>query len=311
MPRKRREDPHGRYRQRVEESDTLGGLLDFVPVVGDVKGVVEALDAFSKGQLVAGGILAAGTVAGLVPIVGDFASKASKVLAKQYNRSVSPEEAAAFVRDQVKSGRLDPALERLYKDLDHQVKRFEETGGTVNYETPHGVGSSGYTFKDETGEFVAESGLDLPDTPPNPRDAFVTSHELGHSNHPFGRGKQLGTGDLDVKDGIVTKAGPGVIEGEISAWRKAAADLMRHNPTQATIDKFMESVNMDLGSYVGAMFHTKTGNPYLQNPRFPQELAPGSAKIARKLKKGSLTINDLIGVKPGQEYTGPKGGLLG
>lgn len=54
----------------------LSSALDFVPVLGDVSGGEDAFQAFRSGDNVGGAVALGATALGLVPGVGDFASKA-------------------------------------------------------------------------------------------------------------------------------------------------------------------------------------------------------------------------------------------
>ena len=51
------------------------GVMDFLPVVGDVKALGEAYDAATRGELMAAGILGTGAAVGLIPGAGDAIAK--------------------------------------------------------------------------------------------------------------------------------------------------------------------------------------------------------------------------------------------
>ena len=55
--------------------------LDFVPIVGEAKGIYETKQAFDEGDYIGAGIGAAATALGVIPVIGDMAGKALKTLA--------------------------------------------------------------------------------------------------------------------------------------------------------------------------------------------------------------------------------------
>lgn len=276
----------------------IGGLLDFVPVVGDVKGVVETLDAFSKGQLIAGGILAAGTAAGLVPIVGDFASKAAKVYARKLGKQVSPQQAATMVAKDMRAGKLDPQIESLARDLQHQFKRHQEvTKSTPDFDVTPGTG---YSQSRGEGLGIIEEKIGIHDKIEEPADAYVLAHELGHANAPRGKGARPGTSGSEWNDqGIITKAYPGTLESEVAAWQSAAEQLMRHNPTQAQIDGFLNTVKRGLFPYLKNTDFSK-GTPKMAGVQ--QEITENTIEVINNLQ--NLTIDNLIRRKDDLPYQG-------
>ena len=80
----RRSDPYGRYQQRVSESGALSTALDFIPIIGDIKGGWELIQELRKDPInwAIVGMLTAGLVVGLVPGVGDAAAAGIKRAAR-------------------------------------------------------------------------------------------------------------------------------------------------------------------------------------------------------------------------------------
>lgn len=68
----------GGGRQGARRARNVTGLLDFVPFVGGGLGASDARDAFNRGDLLEGGLLAGTTVLGAVPVVGPSLAKAAK-----------------------------------------------------------------------------------------------------------------------------------------------------------------------------------------------------------------------------------------
>ena len=71
----------GTKKERLEVADKASY---FVPGVGEARLAKDSKDAFSRGEVVAGSLLALGTVASLVPVVGDLAGKGLKSIAKGF-----------------------------------------------------------------------------------------------------------------------------------------------------------------------------------------------------------------------------------
>lgn len=65
--------------EAVKVSDLF---LDFIPGIGEIKGILEANEAFQQKQYIIAGIIAAATAIGVVPVVGDVIAKPFKVAAK-------------------------------------------------------------------------------------------------------------------------------------------------------------------------------------------------------------------------------------
>ena len=83
-------DPRSTLMRNI--AGTAGGILDFVPGLGDIVGAEETYRDYKDGNYVNAGLGAAATVAGLIPVVGDVAGKAIKTFKKdpmvvQHNRS--------------------------------------------------------------------------------------------------------------------------------------------------------------------------------------------------------------------------------
>jgi hypothetical protein len=70
------------FRTAYQTAGKLSGLLDFVPVIGDVKAGVESRDAFSEGRYLEGGLLGGGAMLGMIPGVGDAAQQGIKKAAE-------------------------------------------------------------------------------------------------------------------------------------------------------------------------------------------------------------------------------------
>lgn len=66
---------YGNFGGAYKAADSISGIMDFLPGVGDVKGAVEARDAFAQGKNLQGGLLTAGAMLGAIPIAGDLAQK--------------------------------------------------------------------------------------------------------------------------------------------------------------------------------------------------------------------------------------------
>ena len=81
-----KDNPYRAYRM----AENLSGLIDFIPVIGDVKGGAEAADAFSEGDYATGTGLGLLTALGAVPGLGDVAAGALKSM------FISPARVATF-----------------------------------------------------------------------------------------------------------------------------------------------------------------------------------------------------------------------
>lgn len=81
-----KDNPYRAYRM----AENLSGLMDFIPVIGDVKGGAEAADAFSEGDYATGTGLGLLTALGAVPGLGDVAAGALKSM------FISPARVATF-----------------------------------------------------------------------------------------------------------------------------------------------------------------------------------------------------------------------
>ena len=81
-----KDNPYRAYRM----AENLSGLIDFIPVIGDVKGGAEAADAFSEGDYATGTGLGLLTALGAIPGAGDVAASALKSM------FVSPARVATF-----------------------------------------------------------------------------------------------------------------------------------------------------------------------------------------------------------------------
>jgi hypothetical protein len=79
-------NPYRAYRM----AENLSGLMDFIPVIGDVKGGAEAADAFSEGDYATGTGLGLLTALGAFPGAGDVAAGALKSM------FVTPSRVATF-----------------------------------------------------------------------------------------------------------------------------------------------------------------------------------------------------------------------
>ena len=69
------------------DKESIGKIVDFVPVIGDVKAGKESVDAFGKGNVLEGSLLGVAGVVGVFPLVGDVAAKPFKIAAKFVNKS--------------------------------------------------------------------------------------------------------------------------------------------------------------------------------------------------------------------------------
>ena len=80
----RRQDPEGRYKQRVAESGAWSTVIDFIPIIGDIKGAVELTQELRKDPInwaVVAGLTAALAI-GLIPGLGDAAAAGIKKAVK-------------------------------------------------------------------------------------------------------------------------------------------------------------------------------------------------------------------------------------
>ena len=82
---RRRQDPKGRYKERVADAGiSPADLLDFVPIIGDIKGAAEVVQEMNKPNpnwpLI--GALAGATIIGVIPGIGDAAAAGIKAGAK-------------------------------------------------------------------------------------------------------------------------------------------------------------------------------------------------------------------------------------
>lgn len=85
-------DPRSQLMRNI--AGTAGGLLDFIPFVGDYVGGEEAYRDYKSGDYYNAGIGAAATTAGILPFVGDAAGKAIKSFKRplivQHNKYEEP-----------------------------------------------------------------------------------------------------------------------------------------------------------------------------------------------------------------------------
>ena len=70
---------------RVREAvpTILNTVADFTPIVGDIKGGVETVQAFNEGDYVGASVNAVATALGIIPVVGDIAGKTLKAGARK------------------------------------------------------------------------------------------------------------------------------------------------------------------------------------------------------------------------------------
>ena len=61
-------------------ANSLSGLVDFIPAVGDAVGVGDTITSYRQGDMLGTGINAAATALGVVPVLGDVAGKGIKKL---------------------------------------------------------------------------------------------------------------------------------------------------------------------------------------------------------------------------------------
>ena len=61
-------------------ANTLSGLVDFIPAVGDAVGVGDTITSYKQGDMLGTGINAAAAALGIVPVLGDAAGKGIKSL---------------------------------------------------------------------------------------------------------------------------------------------------------------------------------------------------------------------------------------
>jgi len=154
-----KDNPYRAYRM----AENLSGLMDFIPVIGDVKGGAEAADAFSEGDYATGTGLGLLTALGAIPGAGDVAAGALKSM------FVSPARVATFKHTMGDEMGLERA-----KDLE-QIKAppaeiFEKTAW----------------FRGADGQWRTELpdvGVDFTD------DAFYRYHDDG--GQKYGMGDEL------------------------------------------------------------------------------------------------------------------------
>lgn len=134
---------------------------DFIPVVGEAKGIYDTYNSVSEGDYVGAGINAAATLLGVVPVVGDTAARALKTATsgirkspvnaqmsraeydatwKQFDEAETPEEWQKQVKSYVKNDRtVDPVVrtpeleESAKKLVDGDITRQEHLANIEQY----------------------------------------------------------------------------------------------------------------------------------------------------------------------------------
>ena len=281
----------------------VDNVTDFIPVVGDVKAFVETLDAFEKGQYATAGLLGAGAAVGLIPGVGDVLNKAAKTLARKYGKKLSPSDAATIIRESVVSGKpVDPEIARFAKDIEQQLEQYSSVGAKkgksghkgleaeviMDDTPPPGLNfSSGYEYtKHPDLPYGTENTFIIgPGKIRNMDDFTVYAHELGHAKSPKGRGLlDSYSGSYNPKTKQKGKYGPSTLTSETYAWRSAAQDLKRNEPSPEQAKKFTDTVTRALKGYIQGLRKAKS----------KQDVDPFTQKIINKIDKGNLTLDDLI-----------------
>ena len=74
-----------RVRQAIPS--LLNMAADFTPVVGEIKGGAETVQAFNEGDYVGASVNAIATALGVIPVVGDVAGKGLKAGARKLRKS--------------------------------------------------------------------------------------------------------------------------------------------------------------------------------------------------------------------------------
>ena len=125
-------------------------LLDFIPGVGDVIGIDETKRALDRRQYLEAGLTGAGTLLGVVPVVGDVAGKALKGAAKPAQQAAEKLAAKYDVEAPAMVKRYGP--KQVPEAVDMLAKKLRERGANPKigkpYTTPHGT--SVYLYPSET-----------------------------------------------------------------------------------------------------------------------------------------------------------------
>ena len=203
----RRQDPQGRYRQRVAESGALHSAADFVPILGDALAAKEVYDEIQKPDtnwaLV--GALGGATLIGLVPGIGDAAASAIrsgarkglagvdggvKFFQKKFGNKFSEEDIVkGFEAWKKGSDReaLPKNLRGMFDELSHDLRRFEELGGTVSTPKSADYGGAVVPTSDIQDYRPVPGAIETP-LVKDEKTLGVLAHEMGHAQNPFGTG---------------------------------------------------------------------------------------------------------------------------
>ena len=116
------------------DKESIGKIVDFVPVIGDVKAGKESADAFGKGDILTGSLLGVAGVVGIVPFVGDFAAKGLKPVAKGLKKLKNV--------DMVKTLKGADPTAKAFKVAKTQVERPQSTSLRMHFNSTEQVKAS-------------------------------------------------------------------------------------------------------------------------------------------------------------------------
>jgi hypothetical protein len=173
-------------------ANTLSGLVDFAPVVGDAVGVGDTITSYRQGDMLGTGINAAATGIGVLPIVGGPASKAVKAGGNKVRstlRNIDP-YAVRMARAQ------EQGYFPVYHGSTHNIKEFD-----LDKMSPEGYfGKSIYTTtspKDASINYAGE-GPDLTNTLDRRAEEIIDSGDLSiewsnlYKKHNIGTAAKVG-----------------------------------------------------------------------------------------------------------------------
>lgn len=251
---RRRSDPHGRYKDRIENF-TVRDILEFVPIIGDILAAEEVYRELKKDPVnwVVVGILTGGTIIGFIPGVGDAAAAAIRKGARLLKENTN--SIVAAVKSTSKGGKysddeIETTVERLmsggnaeavkaenpelFAIVQSELLAFAKQGGVVRTAgAEYGARAIGKAntlmgalkskYPDIT-ESIAVDEIDSAD------DLLIILHELGHAKSPLGVASPQGIVGLGESFKLAEKGyrrPTDVVQGEYYAWKDVFNTLDR------------------------------------------------------------------------------------